>query len=598
MADRDLTIRLKLDRSQATRENQRFGDEAKKVEQEVAAAAEKAESQKAAASSKSSRSKLSDAESTSSRIKRSLSEEENSHGKTGEAAKVSYGKMAIAGAVAKEGVSRLIALVEGLGNAFTAAGEKSKQLTANFASQRDDLGELAALMGKTADNNFTLDFARFNTKTGFKSEEGRQFLTELYNSGAQYQGKHLSAEEFAQFGEQTGNLAVARQIKPEVVGDVAGSMLGFTNFQAQYGDLASEHALGKTNSALAILGRGKGDNSVLARQFSMLSSSSLNEEELKGTFSDSDEVAAAISIAAEKHDAQAAELTKIAGRGLRGYDKKQGDLLRRAGVKPSDSFIQSFEKLNAVVTDEVSKRQQRTPGFKVEDYLRENLEDEGQIDAFNVFLNKGVAGGGFRDRLEFGRENAGPKKALDLIGESQSSERWLARQAEAQVQLTEAERGSRNSQVDILRKQVLAELIRAGDIDTNASGIKDFLVGKTSFGLLGSGEQVRIDEAAQLKLIKRNGGVDDQSFGDYLNFSPTAREGDLRSRIQRIQAAGGDALHDSSGAYAAPQKSAEMIDVLKRIEANTSSKKTDEGATVPSAPGVKLPGAPRARTER
>lgn len=547
-SDKDLTIKLRLDRSQAKAENERFKGDAKKVEAEVLSDAEAAERAKVNLIRRTNREKVSEAEKALSGVRVAAEREKDAHEAASGAAVGGFSKMGVAAGVAQVGLQKLIDLAGKVGQAFTDAGEKSKKLTAGFADQRDSLGELSTLMGRKADNEFTLDFARFNAKTGFRPEEGKQFLTELYNSGAQYEGKTISKPEFQQYGEQVGQLAVARQIRPDVVGDVAGSVLGFTDYN-KFGDQASEVGLGKVNSALATLGRGKGDNAVLARQFSMLSSAALNEDSLKGTFKDSDEVAAVISVAAEKHDAQAAELAKMAGRGLRDFDNP---LIKKAEVKQSDSFTEAFGKINAVVTSEVAKRQATTPGFKTEDYLRENLKDEGTIDAWNVFLNKGVAAGGFKDRLDFARQNAGPAPALDLIKESQTGERGMNRQADAQVKLAEAERGAENSQLDIVRKQVLSELIKSRQIDTNATNVKDYMVGTTSFGLLGSGEQVRIDEAVQRKLIERNGGKDDQSWSDYLNVSPTAREDDLRGRMGRIRRRGADPLHDRSGPFAAP----------------------------------------------
>jgi hypothetical protein len=550
-SQKEMVIKVTLDKDQAKQEQREFVQDQKQGEAEVLAAVEAGEKQKVAATKNATREKLSEVSKASSGIRSAAERERDAHVESSAAAVAGYGRMGIAAGIAQAGIAKLISLVGDLGQAFTAAGEKSKALTKGFVDQRDQLGELATLMGKQADNNFTLDFAKFNASTGMRPDEGKAFLTELYNSGAQYEGKTISSNEFKQYGVQTGQLAVARQIRPDIVGDVAGSVLGFTDFN-KYGDNAAEEATGKVNSALATLGRGKGDNSVLARQFSMLSSSSLNEDDLKGTFTDSDEVAAVVSIAAEKHDAQAAELAKMAGRALRGFDKKQGALLKKAGVTPGVKFIPAMAKINAVAQEEVAKRQAKTPGFKIEDYLRENFEDEGAIDALNVFLNKGVSGGGFIDRLEFAAQNRGAKPAQDLIQQNMGSERWLNRQADAEVKLAEAQAGSRNSTVDIVRKQALSELIKRGEIDTNGSNVHDFMIGKGGFGLFGTGEQLRIDRAAREKLIGRNGGVDDDMLADFTNLSPTSREAELRGRIERISGRGLDPLHDLTGPFAVP----------------------------------------------
>ena len=421
---------------------------------------------------------------------------ERANRQAGEAGKLGFASIAAGAGAATVVVRGVLRFVQGIAAEVEKVGAKARQMSAEFASERDRNRELATLMGRPADDAFALDMARFNKAAAFRPDEGRAFRTELYNSGAQYEGKTISKPEFAQFGEQAGGLAVAKGLDAKDVGTMAGSLLGFTDFN-RFGANASEEALAKVNSALATLGRGKGDNAVLARQFSMLSSASLNEDDLKGTFNDPDQVAAVVSVAAEKHDAQAAELSKIAIRAMRGYDKEQGGLLKRAGVEHSDDFIGSLGKLNTVVQAEVKNRQATMPGFKTEDFLRENFGEEMAVDALNVFLNKGVEGGGFADRLAFAKENAGPEKALGVIKDFQSGQAGQDRAADADLKLAQAERASKSSDLTVVRKQALARLVREERIDTNATGVEDFLNKGASFGLIGDAEQKRIDDEVQ-----------------------------------------------------------------------------------------------------
>lgn len=543
----DLTIRLRLDRAQARAEQRRFVDEQKSAEREVATAAESAERARTAAARREARGRSQAAAEASAGVRSAAQRERDAHEAAGQSGAAGMARLGAAAAVAQVGLQMLVDLAGKLGQAVSDAGDKSRKLTEAFGDQRDSNRELAALMGRKNDSAFTLDVARFNARAGLSRAEGREFLTAMYNAGGQYEGKTIEGPEFEQYKDLTARFALAKGYAMKETGDVAGTVLGFTDYR-RLGDQAAETALGKTASASAILQRGKGDFPVLARQFSMLTSASLSEDALKGTFQDSDEVAAVISAAAEKSDAGAAELAKIAGRGLRDF---KNPLVQKAGVTPKDSFTQAFAKIAKVADAEVAARQASTPGFKTEDYLREQLDDEGVIDAFNVFLNKGVAGGAFADRAALAKTE-GAAAALDLVRSRDLDEDLTLRRARAGVELAETERGAVNSPLEIVRKQVLSELVKQRKIDTNATNLKDYLIGTTSFGLLGSGEQVRIDEAVQRKLIERNGGKDDQSWSDYLNFSPTAREDDLMRRIERIRKRGGDPLRDATGAFAAP----------------------------------------------
>lgn len=438
----------------------------------------------------------------------------------------------------------LTALAYTYGRAATEAGERSRALTATFVSEREQLGEMATLLGRPNDNKFALEMARFNVTTGMRPGERNAFLTELLNSGAQFKGSKISEKEFGEFAQQSAALTTALGFDPGQTGNLAGTVLGFQDF-SKFGDRASEEALGKLSSGFQILGHGKGAPGVMARQFAMLTSASLSEDEMRGTFTGdkaSDEAAIALSIAAEKHDAQAAELVKIATRGLRAFDdEKTGPLLAKAGIKPSTGFIAAVEQLAPVIEQEAAS----IPGGKTEDVLRKKFADVGTAEALAVFLNKGVFEGGFAERRQFAEGVQGPGKAMETIGKFQQDQVFGNRQADALNALDQAERGSKNSKLDIIRKQALASLGKQGKVDTTGAIFKDYLVGATAFGALGSGEQVRIDEEAQ-RLIRQTTpkGAAAAPWSDIFNVTPTAREEDLNRAIGRSEAAGGDPMHD------------------------------------------------------
>ncbi|AGA31662.1 hypothetical protein Sinac_7631 (plasmid) [Singulisphaera acidiphila DSM 18658] len=373
-----------------------------------------------------------------------------------------------------------------------------------------------------------------------KPAEGQAFLTELYNSGAQFKGVNIGDKEFDQYSKQLAQLAIAKGMSPAETGNLGGTVLGLQDF-SKFGDNASEKALGKANSAVSIMGRGKGRNATLLSQFSMLSSSAMNEDEMKGVFTDSDEVATVISVMAEKHDAQAAELAKMAIRGLRGFDKEQGDLLKKAGITAQTKFVDAIKQLAPVVEKEAKER-----NVKVEDVLASHFTEHGAVDALGVAINKGVSGGVFADREAFAKTVQGPEPALKDIEDLMASPRGVMRQAEADMVLASLERGQENDSFEIVRRQAAAKLMRDKQLDTTEKNLDDFIVNKASFGMLGDATQRRIDQQALKTIIDRApaGALSQDDVKGRLMITPEQVEGYGADLMEKIRKAKGDPLRD------------------------------------------------------
>lgn len=451
--------------------------------------------------------------------------------------------------------SNVAEFVAAFGRAITDAQQKSLQLTKQFSESRDTLGELATLMGRTADNQFTLDIGRFNRATGFRPEEGRQFLTEFYNTGAQFLGRlgtgDVGQREQEQYRIQAGQLGLARQLEPTIIGDLAGAVLGFRDY-SKLGEGASEAALGTLNQALAVLGRGRGANATLARQFSQLAAATLNEDEMMGVFQDPSDLAAVVSIAAEQNPEEAAATVRAVMRGIRGFDKKRtAPLLQRAKITPKTEFIPAMEQLAPVVVEEAARE-----GKKVEDVLAEYFEDQLTRTGIATMINRGVVGGGFEDRLRFGRKVQGPAPAEAMIGEYMAGERGQKRMADADVILAELERGAENSKLEVVRRQALAELIRSREIDTATTNIQDYLFNRATFGTLGTAEQRRIDVRARDILNRRTpeAAIPEGGMFGHLRFGAEDIGQAFNRQIAAIEEFGGNPLADVDQAGAAGGK--------------------------------------------
>ena len=449
-------------------------------------------------------------------------------GKGGEDGALGFLKMAAALGAVKSAAS--IA-----GDALAEADRKARGLAGRFVDNRDKLAELATVMGEKADNAFTIRNAEFNAATGLRDDEGLAFRMQFQNAGAQHKGTKISDAEYGQYEQQAAQLAAAKGFDPSQVGELAGSLLGFKDRQP-LGNQASEDAVGKLNSGLAILGRGKGRNSVLQNQFSMLSAASLNEDELMGTFTDSDEVAAVISVMAEKHDASAAEMARAANRGLRDFDGKAADLLKKAGVTAKTKFVDAIKAITPLVEAEAKAR-----GVKVEDVLKGSFEDVQTREGIGVAINKGIKGGLFEDRLNFGRQNAGPAPALQAIGEFAQNERGQHRLADARLAGDEAIRGAEDSTLTTLRKQAEARLVQRREIDTTGGVLMDMFRYVAS-GTLVNGRNDRIDFEAAKMLNERLGEKVPNRAEAYLPLTTEERSAHFNREFAKARGANIDPL--------------------------------------------------------
>ncbi len=577
----DLTIQLKLDNRQAKQSSTEFAEHQKTNEAGVLADQQAAERGKLDGIKRSNRERIAsqiqtlEAETAAAR-RGAQAQSEAVKGVNLAAAESSTRAAAMVGVAigaATQGFRELLQLAHGVGQAVTDAQRKQKELATGFGESRDQLRELATLMDRRADDEFAIDVAQFGAATGLRQPESKAFLTELYNAGAQYKGRTISDAEFEQYSRQTAKLSLARGMTMEQGGDLAGTILGFTDY-SKFGARASEQAAATMNASLAILGHGQGANPVLARQFHMITAALLNENKDSGVFKRPEEAAAAVSIAAEFHDAGASEIIRGTVRALRGFgkDDKQSPLLARAGITPRTSFEDAIRKLAPAVQAEARQR-----NILIEDVLGENFDELGKT-GLATFINKGVFAGAFQERREFGATVAGYDRAESLIQGYEGTTSGQHRLASAQVQLAEAERGRETSKLEIVRKQALAELIRRRAIDTTGTNISRYLFDAATFGSLGSGEQRQIDLAVRDILNRRTPSTAVPATGPrgHLNISAEGLQGAFNRQISAIEQAGGNP-------YADP--------VVAAIKEQTAVMQRSDPA--PPAP---LPNAPRTQT--
>src|SRR5947209_367171 len=90
------------------------------------------------------------------------------HQQLGDVGARGLGAITAGAALAAVEMGALLQVVRDMGRAIRDAEESSRKLGKDFADQRDRLGELAAIHGKSLDNKFTLDFARYQQRASFR----------------------------------------------------------------------------------------------------------------------------------------------------------------------------------------------------------------------------------------------------------------------------------------------------------------------------------------------------------------------------------------------------------------------------------------------
>lgn len=511
---------------------------------------------------------------------------------TADGGEESFSRMGLAAGIAQVAFSKIVDVVGVIGQGIDRAAESSQRLADSFRTERDRLAELAAIEGKRLDNQYVLSQAKFNVATGFTPEQGIRFRSELLNAGQQFVGRNISEQEAQQYQRQAGSLARARGLEPGVAGNLAGSLLGFTDF-SKFGDQASEQALGKLNQGLAILARGKGENKVLVQQATELAAAALSEDDLQGVFKDFSEVTTAISVMAERNASEAETFVRAALRGLRDFSGKGGELLKRAGITATTGFQEATERLAPIVRGEAQQR-----GLKVEDVLRGYFPDERTVVGLGTAINRGVGGGIFADRARFAQGFTGPAAALGDIAQFQQSEAGRSLQADALIKLAEARRGAQTSGVDILRRQALSQLIQTREIDSTSAQISNLLLGKISFGGLGDQERQLISQRAteiELGRAERAGlqvGPLDRAGLIGGLYTPEGQEAGLNRLIGEVSSRGFDPFTDKM------EKLATALDRnTQATEANSKTGQPQQQRPAQPAPALGRP-RPSAQPDR
>jgi hypothetical protein len=458
--------------------------------------------------------------------------------KMGAAGVQSFGAIGLSMSLAQMGMQAVKQLADGIADSMKKAADQARQYSAAVTASRNTQRELAATLGVKPDNKFLYENAKFGKAAAMMPPEVVAFRNQLANSGVQFRGSNITEKGYETFEQKSAAYSQAKGLDAGTGGDFFGGVLGLQNLTGLGDEGGWKRALGTGARQLAILGQGRGEQAVLARQMAMVNSALFSEDKLRGSISDPNEAATLVSIAAEKSPMSAGEMTRAALRGLSDYnDKKAGPFLASAGIVPGSGMspIEKLRKLAPLVDAEAAKT-----GMTTDEVLREKFPDILAAEGIGVYLNQGIAKGGFDKRMALAATLGGDEKAQETIAEYQATSTGRAAIADAGVYQAQVVRGMETSRIETIRKQALEQLIQSKQIDTAGTNLTDYVKGAIPFASLDEPRQQRITEHAERMLEGRGADVG-LAKGKWFS-RPDLNETALNQYMDRIEAKGKDPL--------------------------------------------------------
>jgi len=494
------------------------------------------------------------------------------------AGKSSFAAIATAAGGTLAVVKEVAAQIAQMASALDRVGQKSREMTREFASQRDKTRELAAVEGRTPDNKFTLGLHRFAKESALSYDEALNFRATFANVGNQFVGKNISQDEYAQYQALSAKQASRTGASTDAAASFAGAFL--TRNLNQFGGKAAEEAFRRQFQIASIYDAGVGTATQNFTAFSQLKSAFEADPELQGAFKSDEELAVIGSVAnAAGPDRQRDQVNDLV-RNLRRPDNKALNALKkRAGVTNAMGVRQTIETLAPILVDEAKRT-----GQGLDQVIASYIPDVGAREALSIQIGRGVLGGEYAQRQGVAEASGAAGAGEQALGEFMGSEVARSRSASAGVAEAEAEQGAKNSGLDVLRKQALQRLIKTGRINSDSAAIRDFIVGKATFGVLGDLEQRNIDSEAS-RIIGARGGFD---AGLGTAITPLQREEALRAKMTEATARGVDILAPNVAAESGIDDS---ISVDVADTAVKSAKKTAIGAAGPLAQMITILGS-------
>ena len=291
--------------------------------------------------------------------------------------------------VAMEAMSIGGQMLDAVSQGAIKACEDLKRMALEFINLRDRARELAGVLGKPANIQFTKEQVQFAAETGFGDpQKAVDFRTAFQSQASQYVGRFRSEEEYKKFEKEAARIGNQYNVAPHIMAELAGMVVRTGPMQGQ----TSEEATRALGGAFKTMMVGSGGITELAGQLARMSG-------LVGegrAFRNVAEAATATRMAAETNLPEAYTWQTEMRQGVieLATGKKRGseDIARRLGITADTT---NFEAIKALSED-----QAKHPEKNLDLYLREIFPMKRISDAFRDSITayrRGVMERGLKD---------------------------------------------------------------------------------------------------------------------------------------------------------------------------------------------------------
>lgn len=247
------------------------------------------------------------------------------------------------------------------------ASQDVARMAQEFLNLRDRARELAGVLGKPANIEFTKEQAHFAAETGFADPaEAIAFRTSFQGEANQYASRFKSAEDFEKFEKEAARLGNKYGVSPKEMAELAGMTIRTGAMEGQ----TSEEAMRRLGAAFKTLSAGSGLMNELAGQLSRMSG-------LVGpdrAFRNIEEAATHTRASAESNLPEAYTWATEERIGVLHLATKKAEEGKRLGITAETSNLEAIKKLS---------QDQEKSGKNLDLYLRELFPLERVAKAFN-----------------------------------------------------------------------------------------------------------------------------------------------------------------------------------------------------------------------
>jgi hypothetical protein len=233
-------------------------------------------------------------------------------------------------------------VLESLSQGAVQASQDLRQMAIEFINLRDRARELAGVLGKPGNIDFTQEQLKFASETGF-ADAGKaiDYRTAFQGEANQYKGRFKTEEEFSAFEKEAARLGNQNNVPADVMAKIAGMVIRTGAKEGQ----TSQEAMQRLGGSFKTMMAGSGNIGDLSQQLSRMSG-------LVGegnAFKTVEEAAVATRMAAETNLPEAYTWQTEMRTGVieLSTDDKKAEKAKELGITPDTTNFEAIKSLSA-----------------------------------------------------------------------------------------------------------------------------------------------------------------------------------------------------------------------------------------------------------